>query len=96
MTLEQLAEGGLDVALAHMVDPLSILPYRSLPISDDELADVLNGRQLAFPKDDAVVLPEGEPVCLVHEAKLMGIWERRNGRLAARSNFPSGIEGVGR
>ena len=79
-----------------MVDPLSTLPYRSLPISDDELADVLNGRQLDLPKDDAFVLPEGESVCLVHDARLMGIWERRNGRLAARSNFPSGIEGVGR
>ena len=96
MTLEQLAEGGLDVALAHMVDPLSTLPYRSIPISDDELADALNGRQLDLPKDDAFVLPEGEPVCLIHDTRLMGIWERRNGRLAARSNFPSGIEGVGR
>lgn len=96
ITLEHLAEGGLDAALGHMVDPLSTLPYPSIPISDEELADVLNGRRLDLPKDDAVVLPEGAPVCLVHDARLMGIWERRNGKLAARSNFPSGIEGVGR
>ncbi|MDO5108217.1 MAG: tRNA pseudouridine(55) synthase TruB, partial [Coriobacteriaceae bacterium] len=96
MTLDELAGGGLDAALGHMLDPLSALPYPSLRISADELADVLNGRHIRLPKDACDKLADRSPVCLVRDGKLWGIWERRCNSLASRSNFPSGIEGVER
>lgn len=94
MDLEQLDEGGLELALAHALDPLEVLPYPHRMLSSDELPDVLHGRPIRLHGDECESLAEGNAICLVHDARLWGIWERRGAHLVSRSNFPQGIEGV--
>lgn len=92
--LGQLDEGGLGLALDHALDPLGLLPYPQRMLASDELSDVIHGRPLRLRGAERASLAEGGLACLVHGARLWGVWERRGSHLVSQRTFPQGIEGV--
>lgn len=92
ISLDDLAEGGLVRAMECALDPLDLLPYPAIGISSQDCADIMNGKTL--PAALCQELGDGDDVCLVFDGRLMGISTRHGDRLAARCNFPQGIEGV--
>ena len=92
--LDELLEGGLEVAMAHMLDPISLLPYPCFEVGQEVCSDILNGKRVSSRRCPGI--PVGESVCLVHDGRLASIVSSAGGIIVSRSNYPQGIEGVGR
>ena len=98
LTLEELEAGGAALAQACALDPVAVLGLAERPLEVAEISSVGNGRPIALGRARdryaAHVPAPGERVCLTWDHALVGIWERRGGRLACQTNFPQGIVGV--
>ena len=92
--LDTLAEGGLDAALSHMLDPLELLPYPWCVLSVPEATDIIQGKQISSSVCSDLAI--GERVCLTFDGKLISVGECTGPRILVVSNFPEGIEGVRR
>lgn len=85
------AEGIRKVAL----DPTKVLGYPPYRLSEKEYEDVQNGRSFRIrPQACSVELIDGQPVSLVRENKLFGVWDTDDGVLRAHTSCLIGVEGV--
>ena len=82
-------EGGAPCVHARALDPVVALGLPARHLTAAQAARVAQGQRLS-----AGGLDEGARVALVHEARLVGVWGVREGRLCCEVNFPQGIEGV--
>ncbi len=88
--LEELGSAGLaDLRL----DPCRALGLPVRELAADELDVVVCGRRLRASGGDVA---DGQSCCLMHDGRLLGVWERSGGWLRCGSNFPQGIDGVAR
>ena len=95
LTLDELAEGGIDLVRHRALDPAATLglPVRDLAL--EEVADVSCGRRILPGELRSGEAPaQGQRVALAFSGALVGIWRREGSRLVCESNFPQGIEGV--
>lgn len=89
ISLNELCELGPEGIGDHILDPIALLGITPYELTDAELERSITGAGL-LSRD----LPEGSRAGLVHNGRLMGIWQVRRGELRCESNFPGGIAGV--
>ena len=89
VSLERVRELGAKGVGGIALDPARSLGLPVRRLGDSELSDVTCGRML-----DAGGVRRGKRVALVHDSRLLGVWESTGTRLMAKANFPQGIEGV--
>ena len=92
ISLGELEQDGLSAALDRMLDPLELLGIPSASASEGDIEDILCGKSISaglFPG-----IPDGGEVCVICGGRLWSLAYREAGRIAARANFPDGIEGV--
>ncbi len=99
LSLEQLELAGAGHVMEHALDPTIALGHPIHRLSEGDLQCVMVGRPFACPptvSDRGEMRPArpGEPVSLVSEGRLMGVWERRGSRLCSKATFPEGVGGV--
>jgi tRNA pseudouridine55 synthase len=101
IALDVLEAEGLELVHAWCLDPVEVLGNPVRFVSDDELADVRNGKRipagtLASPDGMRVAGRPGEglSVSLVNDGKLVGIWQVVGQHLKCEVNFSEGVEGV--
>lgn len=80
---------------AAALDPAAVLGYPTRELTDDELADVLNGRSIASDRGGGEDAPAGR-LALVHQGRLRAIGVIDGGRIRMETVFPLGIEGASR
>lgn len=98
MTLDELSEGGIELARSRCLDPVAALGLGVRRLSPQEVVAVGNGRPLDLGTTEKNfahhTLAQGEHVALTTDAGLVGVWERRGRRLACVANFPQAIAGI--
>ena len=95
LTLDELAEGGVDLVRERCLDPAATLGLAVRDLELGEIADVMNGRRIEpGTLRGGEKIEAGQRVALVFDGALVGIWHREGARLVCDSNFPQGIEGV--
>lgn len=104
VTLSELTAQGIECVRHAWLDPARALGLPVRLLEHAELSDVSCGRRISAGQildlsitEDSLGLrvPQaGERVSLVFGQKLYGVWTERHGQLAAKVNFPEGIEGV--
>lgn len=100
LTLDELDALREQAIPARCLDPVRALGYAFRVLSDQEFADVSNGRRvelgLCVDIEGSIREPhQDELVSLVHGGALVGVWRRIGGALRCEANFPVGIVGVG-
>lgn len=100
LTLDELDALREQAIPARCLDPVRALGYAFRVLSDQEFADVSNGRRvepgLCVDIEGSIREPrQDELVSLVHGGALVGVWRRVGGTLRCEANFPVGIVGVG-
>ena len=100
LTLDELDALREQAIPARCLDPVRALGYAFRALSDQEFADVSNGRRvepgLCVDIEGSIREPrQDELVSLVHGGALVGVWRRIGGALRCEANFPVGIVGVG-
>ena len=100
LTLDELDALREQAIPARCLDPVRALGYAFRVLSDQEFADVSNGRRvepgLCVDIEGSIREPrQDELVSLVHGGALVGVWRRIGGVLRCEANFPVGIVGVG-
>ena len=100
LTLDELDALREQAIPARCLDPVRALGYAFRALSDQEFADVSNGRRvepgLCVDIEGSIREPrQDELVSLVHGGALVGVWRRVRGTLRCEANFPVGIVGVG-
>ena len=100
LTLDELDALREQAIPARCLDPVRALGYAFRALSDQEFADVSNGRRvepgLCVDIEGSIREPrQDELVSLVHGGALVGVWRRVGGTLRCEANFPVGIVGVG-
>ena len=89
LSLEEIDGLGAARVADRALDPLALLGMAPRVLSDGQYERSANGSSLS-----AAGLDEGACVGLVHDNRLVGIWQVRDGELRCESNFPGGIGGV--
>ena len=100
LTLDELDALREQAIPARCLDPVRALGYAFRVLSDQEFADVSNGRRvepgLCVDIEGSIRAPRQDAlVSLVHGGALVGVWRRVGGTLRCEANFPVGIVGVG-
>lgn len=100
LTLDELDALREQAIPARCLDPVRALGYAFRVLSDQEFADVSNGRRvepgLCVDIEGSIREPrQDELVSLVHGGALVGVWRRVGSTLRCEANFPVGIVGVG-
>ena len=100
LTLDELDALREQAIPARCLDPVRALGYAFRVLSNQEFADVSNGRRvepgLCVDIEGSIREPrQDELVSLVHGGALVGVWRRIGGVLRCEANFPVGIVGVG-
>ena len=100
LTLDELDALREQAIPARCHDSVRALGYAFRALSDQEFADVSNGRRvepgLCVDIEGSIREPrQDELVSLVHGGALVGVWRRVGGTLRCEANFPVGIVGVG-
>ena len=90
-TLSRVQELGPERISEVALDPVRLLGYPSLELSERELVLVQNGTRFTPQTGDLV---EGDMVSLVYGGRLFGVWQLEDGLLRPKTNLPLGVEGV--
>jgi tRNA pseudouridine55 synthase len=92
--LDDVIEAGSSGLPRLLVDPLSALGVPAMALSADEAAAVSHGSALSIDDDalTATVLPEGGPVALVSEDRLMAMYVRQGARLRPEAVLAEPLE----
>ena len=95
VTIEELDAQGPALVAERSLDPVRALGLPVRVLSDAEAQDVACGRRIARGSFASGEVPgEGGRVSVVHNDRLMGVWESVAGELRCATNFPGGIFGV--
>lgn len=98
VSLDELSERGRDLMADHALDPVACLGIATREVEVAEISDITCGRHIPMglvSLDGVAREPRpGEPVALVWDHALVGVWQRRSIDLVCSTNFPQAIEGV--
>lgn len=95
MALDEVERLGADGL--RPLDPLRVLGFPAVRLSEGDLADVRQGRRLSVARTDggcACGVGEGGPVALVRGGSLFAVARRQGAALAPQAVFPDGVSGV--
>ena len=80
------------------LDPVACLGIATRAVEVAEIADITCGRHIPMglvSLDGVAREPRpGEPIALVWDHALVGVWQRRSADLVCSTNFAQAIEGV--
>ena len=98
VSLDELAERGRDLMADRALDPVACLGIATRAVEVAEIADITCGRHIPMglvSLDGVAREPRpGEPIALVWDHALVGVWQRRSADLVCSTNFAQAIEGV--
>lgn len=89
LTLDALADGGVDTARRALLDPVGLLGLPVRHLSEQEQLMAAQGKRLRWDGADG-------PVALVRDGRLYGLWNAERGTLTCDLNLVRGVEGVRR
>ena len=95
MALEDVERAG--AAGLRPLDPVAVLGFAAVRLSESDLGDVRQGRRLSVARTDAGRardVGEGCPVALVRDGSLFAVARRRGAALAPQAVFVDGVSGV--